>query len=155
MRLQVVRFFALLLAALALAPSLAHLLEMPNKMGMPKLDYFVAQQLYRGWAFLGIVVIAALSFSAWLCFLERKNRPAFVPAFLGTLCIAGTQGVFWAFTYPVNAATDQWQLMPSAWMALREQWEYSHAASAMLNLLALAFLVVAVLRGRGAGQLPA
>lgn len=155
MRLQIVRFLALLLAALALVPSLAHLLEMPGKMGMSKLDYFVAQQLYRGWAFLGIVVIGALVLGAWLAFLERRNRGAFVPALLGTLCIAGTQVVFWAFTYPVNAATAQWQMMPTAWMALRRQWELSHAASAILNLLALVLLIVAALRGARSDQLPA
>jgi hypothetical protein len=58
--LHVVRFFALLFAALALVPSGAHLLELPNKIGLPAAEYLTVQQIYRGWALLGIVVYGAL-----------------------------------------------------------------------------------------------
>jgi hypothetical protein len=54
------RFFSLLFAALALAPALAHLLELPNKIGLSRDNYLVVQQIYRGWALLGIVVLGAL-----------------------------------------------------------------------------------------------
>jgi hypothetical protein len=43
------RFFSLLFAALALAPALAHLLELPNKIGLSRDNYPVVQQIYRGW----------------------------------------------------------------------------------------------------------
>jgi hypothetical protein len=50
------RFSSLLFTALALA----HLLELPNKIGLARDDYLTVQQIYRGWALLGIVVVAAL-----------------------------------------------------------------------------------------------
>jgi hypothetical protein len=50
MVLQTVRFCCLLFAAFALAPSLAHLLELPNKIHLPAEDYLRVQQIYRGWA---------------------------------------------------------------------------------------------------------
>lgn len=60
MWLNTVRFISLLFTALALAPTLAHLLELPNKINLSREDYLTVQQIYRGWALLGIVVIGAL-----------------------------------------------------------------------------------------------
>ena len=54
------RFIALLCTALALAPALAHLLELPNKINLSREDYLTVQQIYRGWALLGFVVAGAL-----------------------------------------------------------------------------------------------
>ena len=42
-------FVALMATALALGGALAHALELPNKIGMSREDYFIAQQLYAGW----------------------------------------------------------------------------------------------------------
>ena len=61
------------------------------------------------------------------------------------LCIAATQVVFWAFTFPVNRTTRNWTTVPAEWTALRRKWEYSHAASAALNLLAFAAAILALL----------
>lgn len=55
-----VRFLSLLFAALALAPALAHLFELPNKLGLSRDEYLAVQQIYSGWALLGFVVWAAL-----------------------------------------------------------------------------------------------
>lgn len=57
----------------------------------------------------------------------------------------GTQVVFWTFTFPANQATENWTQLPENWEALRTQWEYSHAASAALNLAALVAVFVSVL----------
>ena len=147
MPLPAVRFLAVLLAALALAPAMAHLLALPNKIGLPREAYFTVQQIYRGWALLGVVVVGALLSSLALTLLVRKRPREFLPAMLGFLCIAGTQVVFWSFTFPANQATANWTVAPENWAALRAQWEYSHAASAVLNLAALCLVALAVIRG--------
>jgi hypothetical protein len=65
------------------------------------------------------------------------------------ICIVGTQLVFWFFTFPVNQQTVNWTVAPNNWMALRNQWEYSHAASCGLNFIALVALIgAAVVRER-------
>jgi hypothetical protein len=51
--------------------------------------------------------------------------------------LLATQVIFWRFTYPMNAASSNWTVMPVAFEAARRQWEYSHAASAVLTFLAL------------------
>jgi hypothetical protein len=146
MALQLARFSSLLFAALALGPAAAHALELANKIGLPRDEYLVVQQIYRGWALLGIVVLGALASTLVLAILTRHRRREFVPALVGFLSIAGTQAIFWTFTFPANQATDQWTMLPGNWEALRLQWEYSHAASAALNLAALIALIVSALR---------
>ena len=146
--LDTARFLSLLLVALALAPAMAHLLELPNKIGMSREEYLVAQQVYRGWALLGIVVIGALLSTLGLALLARRRPGEFGPALTAFLCIAATQVVFWTFTYPANQQTANWTILPDQWMALRAQWEYSHAASAILNLLALIAVIISVLARR-------
>src|SRR5688572_22425432 len=54
------RFISLLLTALALAPALPHLLELPHKIHLSREEYLTIQQIYRGWSLLGIVVVGAL-----------------------------------------------------------------------------------------------
>ena len=145
MALNTVRFLSLLFAALTLIPLGAHLLELPNKIGFSATDYLVVQQIYRGWALTGIVVVGALLSTLVLVLMLYSQRKPFVLALVAFLCIVGTQVIFWTFTYPVNQQTVNWTVLPTNWLALRNQWEYSHAASAGLNLVALISLILSVL----------
>jgi hypothetical protein len=134
------QFASLLLVALALAPGLAHLLELPNKIGLEREAYLLVQQSYRGWALLGIVIFGALLATLWLTILVRRQRHDFLRAAGGFVCIVGAQAVFWLYTYPANVATDNWTRLPDNWRALREQWEVSHAAGAVLTLAAFVLI---------------
>ena len=117
------RFFSLLFAALALAPALAHLLELPNKIGLSRADYLIVQQIYRGWALLGIVVLGALLSTLILTILIRKRPGKFGLSLVAFLCIVGTEVVFWTFTFPANQQTSNWTVLPENWETLRIQWE--------------------------------
>lgn len=141
-------FLALFFAALALGPALAHLFALPNKVELPEAQYFVAQSVYRGWALLGIVVFGALLSTLALSVVLRDEPRPMMWAVLAFLCIAGTQVIFWTWTYPSNAATNNWTMVPENWEALRAQWEYSHAASAFLNIAAMVALILSVLSRR-------
>lgn len=141
---DLVAFGAIFFCGLALVPSAAHALELPNKIRMSKDEYFIAQKLYRGWQRVAPIVILALLCTAMLVATSRTGGPwSGTAAIVAFLCIAGTQGVFWSFTYPVNRATQNWTQAPPHWEVLRRRWEYSHAASAVLNLLAFAAAVLA------------
>src|SRR5215204_3749318 len=115
-------FLALFFAALALVPAGAHLAELVNKMKLSAAEYQTAQQIYRGWALFGVVVFGALASTLTLALGLRHNRSAFRPAVLALLCLVATQVVFWAFTYPVNRAKDNWTTLPANWTTLRDQW---------------------------------
>jgi hypothetical protein len=142
------RFLSLVLVALALGPALAHLLELPNKIGLSRDEYLVVQQIYRGWALLGFVVIPALLSTLALAVLVRRRPGEFGPALTAFLALLGSQVVFWTFTFPANQQTANWTILPDNWAALRRQWEYSHAAAAILDLVALLGVIVSVLSGR-------
>jgi hypothetical protein len=48
--LKVVQFLALVLTALALVPAGAHLFALPNKINLAAEQYFIVQNIYRGWS---------------------------------------------------------------------------------------------------------
>ncbi|HYT97318.1 MAG TPA: DUF1772 domain-containing protein [Casimicrobiaceae bacterium] len=139
------RILSVLFAALALVFSGAHLFELSHKIGLSAADYLTVQQLYRGWQFAGIIVVAAVVSIAWLAYAVRHDRRAFVPTIIALLCILGTQILFWTFNFPANRATDNWATLPADWEMLRQRWEFAHVASALLNLGALIVLLEALL----------
>ena|SRR5688572_9594732 len=151
-------FVSVLLVALALGPSLAHLLELPNKIGLPAQDYLTVQQIYRGWAWLGAILLPALATTLLVALKARTSRPAFTLALVAAACLATMLAVFFVFTYPVNLATDNWTILPRGWESLRVRWEYSHAAGALLNFAALVALLgslfAAVRESAEADQVP-
>lgn len=72
MALSVVRFISVLLTAVAMAGGFAHLFELPNKMDLSREDYLTVQQIYRGWALLGIPIFGALVSTAVLTVMVRN-----------------------------------------------------------------------------------
>lgn len=145
MALKMFSFAGLLFTALALVPAMAHVLELPNKMSLSRENYLTVQQIYRGWALVGFIVGAALISPLALTIGLRNHPTVFALALTAFLCIAGTQVIFWTFTFPVNQSTHNWTRLPEQWEELRRQWEYSHAASAGLNFIALIALIILVL----------
>ena len=62
------------------------------------------------------------------------------------ICLTVTLVIFFIWTYPVNRITKNWAVLPVNWEALRKQWEYSHAANAVLELTAYILLLSAILK---------
>jgi hypothetical protein len=152
MAAQIVRFFSLLFVGLALAPGLAHVLQLPHKMNLSGDDYLRAQQLYAGWAWLGLVVLGALISTFLLSVLVRDRLRQFALACIALGSVFVTQVIFWMFTFPVNQQTHNWTMLPVNWMTLRERWEYSHATAAVFDLIAFIAIVLAVLAAVGHPQ---
>lgn len=149
---EIAFFVALLATALALGAALAHVFELPNKIGLPGDEYFIVQQVYRGWNRLGFVLLVQLIGIVTAAVLSRRRPRVALAAALAAVFLICAQAVFWIFTYPANVATENWTAMPENWEALRRQWEYSHAVGALFQLLAMCALVVALLaRGRRPG----
>src|ERR1700754_1437832 len=144
MAAQIVRFFSLLFVGLALAPGLAHVLQMPHKMALSGEDYLRVQHLYAGWSWLGVVVMGALVSTFLLTVLIRERLRQFVLACIALGSVFVTQVIFWTFTFPVNQQTQNWTTLPVNWMTLRERWEYSHATAAVFDLIAFIAVVLAV-----------
>jgi hypothetical protein len=132
---------SVLLTALTLGPAMAHLLEAPVKLFLPREQYFQVQQIYRGWTFAGVFVGGALLSTAWLATNVQGRALWLVLA--ACACLAGALLVFWVVTFPTDRATKNWTHQPPHWRQLRTRWEASHAVSAVLTLGALVFLLLA------------
>jgi hypothetical protein len=145
---KIIRFPAIILTALALVPSGAHLLEMPNKMRLAPEAYFAAQQLYAGWWMTGLLHMAALVIVAILAVTLRHDRGRFVAALLAAALLVAFFAIFFTWTFPANQATGNWTRIPDDWERLRRAWEISHAANAVVLFLALCAVVAAAADGR-------
>jgi hypothetical protein len=166
MALKVSRFFALLFVALALGVGLAHVITMPGKMLLSGEVYLTVQQLYRDWGPINVVTVCALlslGVLAWqlrpgrwsvsIRYGSRMRRPpgragrwrAFGLTLIALLAMVGGRLVGWSLIHDADLATGNWTFLPENWHALRAQWEYAHAASAVLDFVAFAALVLSVL----------
>ena len=138
----------LLFVALALVPAGAHLFELPNKFALPPDQYMTVQGIYRGWALFGIVIIGALVLTLAHTLMVRSNNAAALLSALSAFCFVVSLTVFFAFTYPMNVATSNWTVTPADFENARQQWEYSHAANAVLTLVAFVAITLSVLASR-------
>lgn len=143
---NVLRLVSLLLVAISMSAGLAHVFELPHKIMLDRADYLTVQQIYRGWALLGIAVVGALVTTLSLAVLVKANRCAFYLTLAAAGCVAAGLTVFFLIVYPVNQQTLNWTVAPDNWQALRRQWEYGHVVGATLNVaafitLAWSFLV--------------
>ena len=145
MRTRVIARRAVVLTALALVPTGALLFALPNKIGLTQEDYFVAQSLYRGWALFGIVLISALAANVALSIMLRGQGMSFYPAGAAALCMGVTLAIFFTWIYPVHQLTNNWTVAPDDWLALRVQWEASHAMNAAITFVALCYDTAAAL----------
>jgi hypothetical protein len=140
---------AVVLTALALVPGGAHAFALLNKIHLGAEQYFIVQNIYRGWALFSIVLLGALLANLVLALmLLRRGGAAFILASLGFCCIALTLAIFFAWTYPANQATGNWTTIPDDWEQLRLQWEYSHAVNAVITFVALCSVMLSALTAR-------
>lgn len=146
--MRVLQFLSVVLTALAFVPYGAHLFELPNKIALSQEHYFIVQAVYRGWALFGIVIVAAIGANFALGVLLIRRRKLFWPALAAGLFLAGTLVVFFEWTYPANQTTESWTLVPAQWKKLRAQWEFSHAANAVLSFIAFCCAILSAITSR-------
>jgi hypothetical protein len=152
MLLRAWRFLAILLAALALTMTSAHVLELPQKMRYDAALYAaVNTTLYRHFATVGAVyTIGSIVAAAVLVFLVRGRRPAFGWTLAGASLLLLAFISWLALVAPVNrevadALRSAPESVPALWMRHRARWEYGHATGFALQLIGLAALVTSVL----------
>lgn len=142
MVLRIATIVAVVLTALALVPAAAHLFSLANKIDMPRDQYFIAQSVYQGWAWLGAVLFVAIGADVTAGLIAREERQHGGFAFAAAILLLISGAIFFVWTYPTNRATENWTMIPDNWAALRAQWEYSHAASAVVIFAALCAITI-------------
>lgn len=142
--MRALKFLAIVLTALALVPGGAHLFALPNKIHLTESNYFIVQNIYRGWALFGIVLFGALLANLALAWATRGQR-AFAFVLVNLVCLVATLVIFFAFTFPANQATNNWTVVPADWQQLRWQWEVSHAVNAVITFVGFCSLALSLL----------
>lgn len=151
------QFITLVLAALGLTMTSAHVLEMPQKMAYSaELYAAVNTTLYRYFAIVGGAYQIGGIVSAWiLTALLKKHRLRFRWAFAGAALLLLSFVSWLVLVEPVNrqiaaAITRASETVPMLWQVLQNRWEYGHATGFVLHLLGFCALVTSVIR-EGAG----
>jgi hypothetical protein len=145
------RFVTILLTALLMGMTFAHVLEMPAKMQYDPGLYLVLQRsLYVafGWPYLGAFIeLGAVLAAIVLVFLVRKEGLAGSLTLLGAVCLVAGLVVYFMFIEPANTAMRAMaiQAPPHDWDAWRRQWEYGHAVHFALHLMGFSALLLSAL----------
>jgi hypothetical protein len=83
--LKLGQFVAITLAALALVPSGAHVFALGNKVNLGAEQYFIVQNIYRGWDLFGIVLVGSPVADLILALMLRRRGGA--PLILALLAL--------------------------------------------------------------------
>ncbi|RJQ81463.1 MAG: DUF1772 domain-containing protein [Desulfobacteraceae bacterium] len=150
MLVKMFRFIAIMLTALSMGVALCHLLEMPAKMTFDAALWLTLLQTLYPPAFGpigGYMEVGAVVTTVLLTFMVRRRRPAFHWTFMAAFCMVAAHAAFWILIAPVNAAMLPLtpETVPADWMRLRDQWEYTHAARAVVQIVALGALVLSII----------
>jgi hypothetical protein len=163
--LPTLQVLAILLVATAMALALAHALELPGKTRLAKEAYFGTQAIYYpGFTIGGISEPAALIAILVLLIVTPTDIAEFWLTLAAFIAMLAMHAAYWLLTHPVNNfwvqgfqpgrlgasffGFDPLRRSTDAgnpeWTALRDRWEFSHVARAVLGVLGLGLLAGAV-----------
>jgi hypothetical protein len=156
MRSRLLPAGTLMVTALNTGLTFAHLLEMPGKRRFDAPGYLRTQEIYRTFGPLGgAMEPGAVAAAAMLTYAERRRSSSFSLALLGTGLLASALATWLGLVAPMNARCDRWthEGIPTDWQRSRDQWEFAHAARAVLQVAGLGALTCAALSDAGAPSL--
>ncbi len=144
---------ALLLAAMSMAFSFCHLMELPARIDWPQALWVGSTVIggqYRMFGTLGAVVelSAIVGLGAWWYAQRSAGRLRLAAAVLYLIALA----IWWAVVFPANREFAAWQELgvPADWDTWRRRWEFGHAVMAVLKIIGLALVFQSVLPKRPA-----
>lgn len=160
------KIVTVLLAAVAMGMALAHALELPGKLRLPKDHYLAVQAIYYpGFTCGGAAEPLSIATTASLAFLTPTASASFCLTVSACIALLLTQAIYWISIHPVNSfwlrdirlegASRAFFAIGSGvrkrsdeteWTYFRDRWEYSHLARAVLAVAAFILLVAAVTR---------
>ena len=159
MALRIWSLVTLVVAALSLGPSFAHVLEAPPRLMVWTPELWREATVFNGQFLLfgilgGPLDGGAILSSAALAYLLRNQRRTFRLALAGALLFALALAVWLAWVSPANAVLATWTPgpIPENFAEIRNQWETGHMAIAALKLAGFTALAGAVVLSGEAGK---
>jgi hypothetical protein len=149
MTLKVVRYLSLLLVALTLGMTFAHVMEIPGKLRLDGVTWLAVQHnLYIAFGVAGAAIEVLAILVTWiLVFMVRGRRPATWWTLAAAVAVTAGLADWFLLVAPMNAALSVWtpETLPADWTRYRDQWELGHAIHAALFGLGFSALVIAIL----------
>jgi hypothetical protein len=149
---------ALVIAALSLGPSFAHVLEALPRLTVwsPELwrETTVFGGQFRLFGVLGAPLdIGAILAPAALAYLLRDDRPAFRFATAGAILVTASLIVWLGWVAPANRVLATWQPgpIPENFFQIRNRWETGHMVIAAIKLTGFVAVALSVLLSRSRG----
>jgi hypothetical protein len=159
--------FTIFMTAVSMSLALAHALEFPGKLRLDEQTYTAVQAIYYPGFTIGGAAEPIASITTLILLLIMKSRTEqFSGLLVAFVALAAMQIVFWWVTQPVNRYWLKNQKLSKAgakffntgsldvtsragtrdvdWRYLRNRWEYSHLARAVLSVIAFIAITVAV-----------
>jgi hypothetical protein len=158
---QVLQVVSILLVGVGMGLSLAHALEYPGKLRLPKESYAAVQTIYYpGFTIGGLFgEIGAAVATGALLFMTPFGSTAFWLTAAAVAGLVAVHAIYWLVTHPVNRfwLREEGLQGPGAtffalggasqadrdWIAARNQWELSHVARAVIAVASFLALVTA------------
>jgi hypothetical protein len=160
MAVRVASLVALVVAALSLGPSFAHVLEAPPRLSVWTPELWRAATVFNGqfawFAVIGAPVdLGAVAAAGWLAWLLWDRRPAFAFALAGTLLFAAGLAAWFGLVAPANAVLATWTPgpLPADFDDIRLRWEAGHMVVAALKFCALVAVAAAAVTANGRSRL--
>jgi Domain of unknown function (DUF1772) len=149
------QIMTVMLAAVTMALSLAHALELPGKLRLHKEQYLAVQAIYYpGFTLGGIAEFASVVAAVTLLILTPRNSPQFWLISAALAALVAVQVIFWTMTQPVNKywlqntelsrVATRFAVPAGDWTVMRDRWERSHVLRAVASVLAVLLLTTAV-----------
>ena len=141
--MRIHRFVALVVAALSLAMTTAHVLEMPQKLSYGIALYTaVNATMYRYFAIFGAIfeigAIVAVGTLAW----RARHQPSARWTLAAAIALSFALVSWLILVFPVNSAVAD----GASWSNLRLRWEFGHVVGFVFSLAGFVALVLATLR---------
>jgi hypothetical protein len=152
-----------IVVAIVMATGIAHALELPGKLRLPKEQYLAVQAIYYpGFTYAGVTEPLSVILTALLAFLMPAGSLSFWLTVISCIALALMHAIYWVLIHPINNFWLKDISLQGAggaffgfgskragsrqvdWTYLRDRWEYSHLGRAALALVAFVLLVTAV-----------
>jgi hypothetical protein len=147
MLLKAARFAALVLASVNFGLAAAHLVEMGPKRRLSGPDWLTVQNIYTDFGKVARFTMPSAFLSELLAAVLARRRSSAVLTGAAALGTVGTVAIWRFLNEPVNREVLAWRpdSLPPDWKQRRDQWEFAHAASAVVHALGLGSLIAATL----------
>jgi len=164
---HLIQILTVVLVGIALSPALAHAFEFPGKRRLDREAYVTVQAIYYpGFTLLGASEPGGIIAVIVLLLFTPPESASFWFTAVALIGLLGMQVIYWMLTHPTNKLWLQsagatlgnlggeffahdpagrhtsWTI--ADWRKLRDRWEYSHIARAVLAFISFVSLVVAI-----------